>query len=59
MRIFVLSVAVMAGLSGLYGCSSTSGNNAAAIQAMDNPVNSCGPGGSQDINDCNSGGGRR
>ena len=56
MRSVILSLMMvtgLAGLSGMAGCSST-GNSAAAIQAMDNPPNSCGPGGSQDIEDCDS-----
>ncbi len=56
MRILMLSLVMatgLSGLSGLAGCSST-GNNAAAIQAMDNPPNSCGPGGSQNIEDCDN-----
>lgn len=53
MRLFILSLAMVAGLAAVSGCSST-GNNAAAIQAMDNPPNSCGPGGSQNIEDCDN-----
>jgi len=48
---FVLSLALLAGLAALSGCNST-GSNAAAINAMDNPANSCGPDGSSDIEDC-------
>lgn len=54
MRIFILSLALLAGLAAVSGCSST-GNSAAAVNAMDNPPNSCGPGGSQDIEDCRNG----
>ncbi|MDQ0514860.1 hypothetical protein [Kaistia geumhonensis] len=58
MRIFFLSLAMLAGLSAVSGCSSTGAGNAAsdaaAINAMDNPPNSCGPGGSQNIEDCDS-----
>ncbi len=56
MRILMLSLVMVTGLSALSGlaaCSST-GNSAAAIQAMDNPPNSCGPDGSQNIDDCDS-----
>jgi hypothetical protein len=56
MRVVILTFVMLAGLAGLTGvsgCSST-GNSAAAIQAMDNPPNSCGPGGSQDIEDCDT-----
>jgi hypothetical protein len=56
MRILLMSVALitsLSGLSGLVGC--TTNPNSAAIQAMDNPANSCGSGGSQNIEDCNSG----
>lgn len=56
MRILFLSLAVIAGLSAVSGCSST-GNTAAAVNMMDNPVNACGTDGSNNINDC--GGGRR
>ena len=58
MRIFFLSLAIIAGLGSVSGCSST-GNNAAAVNAMDNPVNACGTDGSSNINDCGGGGGRR
>ena len=54
MRIFLLSLAMvssLAAVSGLAGCSST-GNNAAAVNMMDNPVNACGTDGSNNINDC-------
>lgn len=55
MRTIVLSLTLLAGLSGLYGCSSTSTNpNSPALQAMDNPPNACGPGGSSNIEDCDS-----
>jgi len=56
MRLFVLSLAMVASLSALTGCSS-SGNSAAAVDMMNNPVNACGTDGSSNINDC--GGGRR
>ncbi|MBZ9938178.1 hypothetical protein LB518_17900 [Mesorhizobium sp. BR1-1-16] len=58
MRVLLLSLAVVASLSAIAGCSSTgSGNSAAAVDMMNNPVNACGSDGSSNINDCN--GGRR
>ncbi|MCX5514907.1 hypothetical protein C3941_11185 [Kaistia algarum] len=59
MRILFLSLAVISGMVGLSGCQSGSNPNSPAMQAMDNPPNSCGSGGSQNIEDCNNGGGRR
>ncbi len=60
MRTFILSLAVIAGLAAVSGCSSTgSGNTAAAVDMMNNPVNACGTDGSSNINDCGGGGGRR
>lgn len=53
MRTTLLALAIAAGLgslSGLAGC--TSNPNDPAIQAMNNPPNSCGPGGTRDINAC-------
>lgn len=52
MRTLLAVLAISAGLAGLAGC--TSNPNAPAIKAMDDPVNACGPGGSNDINDCSS-----
>ncbi len=54
MRIVVLTLALLAAFPAVSGCSST-GNNAAAINAMDNPPNSCGPGGKADVVDCPDG----
>lgn len=59
MRVLLLSLAVISSMSAigsLTGCAS-SGNNAAAVQMMDVPVNACGSDGRSNINDC--GGGRR
>mgnify|MGYP001094795602 FL=1 len=56
MRLFVLSLAMVASLSALAGCSG-GGTRAAAVDMMNNPVNACGTDGSSNINDC--GGGRR
>lgn len=56
MRTALLSVALLASLFGIAGCQGTDNPNSAALQAMDNPPNSCGPGGSQNIEDCESGG---
>ncbi len=56
MRTFFLSLAMLAGLAAVSGCTGTgnAASDAAAINAMDNPPNSCGPGGSQNIEDCDS-----
>ncbi len=54
MRIFFLSLALISSMAGLSACQS-GGSNSGAMQAMDNPPNSCGSGGSADIEDCNSG----
>jgi len=53
MRAFLLSLAVLAGLSAVSGCT-MQGDNARAIEAMNNPPNACGPGGTRDINACSS-----
>jgi hypothetical protein len=55
MRAFLAVLAIssgLAGLTGLAGC--TTNQNAPAIEAM-NPVNACGPGGSSNAEDCESG----
>ena len=57
MRLFFISLAVISGLTALSGCQS--GSSSAAMNAMDNPPNACGSGGSQNIEDCSNGGGRR
>jgi hypothetical protein len=54
MRIVVLTLALLAAVPAVSGCSST-GNSAAAINAMNNPPNSCGPGGKADVVDCPDG----
>lgn len=54
MRIVVLTLALLAAVPAVSGCSST-GNSAAAINAMNNPPNSCGPGGKPDVVDCPDG----
>ncbi len=56
MRTALLSMCLMASLFGIAGCQATDNPNSPAIQALDNPPNSCGPGGSQNIEDCQSGG---
>ncbi|MDQ0436237.1 Na+-translocating ferredoxin:NAD+ oxidoreductase RNF subunit RnfB [Kaistia dalseonensis] len=50
MRVLMMSIALLAGCAGFAGC--TSNPNSAAIQAMDNPPNACGAGGSANIEDC-------
>ncbi|MCX5493483.1 hypothetical protein OSH11_02075 [Kaistia dalseonensis] len=55
MRSFIILLAMagsLTGLSSLAGC--TTNPNDPAIQAMNNPPNSCGPGGTANINDCSS-----
>lgn len=56
MRTVLLSMCLVASLFGIAGCQATDNPNSPAIQALDNPPNSCGPGGSQNIEDCQSGG---
>jgi hypothetical protein len=51
MRIPLLAAILVATLAPLAGCSGT-GDNWAAVQAMNNPPNTCGPGGSRNIEDC-------
>jgi hypothetical protein len=53
MRSFFILLTVASGLAGLSGCTST-GDSAAALYAMNNPPNSCGSGGTNDINACAS-----
>lgn len=56
MRNLVLAALVVVASMGTYGCQGGGSNpNSPAMQAMDNPPNSCGSGGSQNIEDCNSG----
>ena len=54
MRTTMLSLALLTSLFAVAGCQGTSNPNSPAIQAMDNPPNSCGPGGTADIEDCDS-----
>lgn len=49
MRILLLAVAMAGSLASLAGCV---GNDAAAVQAMNNQPNTCGPGGTARIEDC-------
>jgi hypothetical protein len=58
MRILILSLVLCAGVPALSACTSPNAN-APAVQAMDDQANSCGQGGSSNINDCNNGAGRR
>lgn len=53
MRMIFLCMALVAGTFSLYGCSTT-GNTAAALEMMNNPPNSCGPGGTANVEDCDS-----
>lgn len=53
MRVLFLSLALVTSCVGFSGC--TTNPNSPAIQAMDNPPNACGSGGSTNIEDCNSG----
>lgn len=53
MRVILVLLAFAGGFAALSGCSST-GNTAAALNEMNNPANSCGPGGSADIEDCDN-----
>ncbi|SHG09238.1 hypothetical protein SAMN02745157_3577 [Kaistia soli DSM 19436] len=56
MRTLLIVLALASAGAGLSACSSDgtmSAQNAAAIRAFE-PVNSCGPGGTQDINQCSS-----
>ncbi|MBN9434223.1 MAG: hypothetical protein J0I45_17465 [Bosea sp.] len=58
MRTMMIILALAFGASGLAACTSASNmteaeRNAAAIRAFE-PVNACGPGGTQDINQCAS-----
>lgn len=55
MRTVLLSMALAAGLFGFAGCQGTDNQNSPAIQALENPPNACGPGGSQNIEDCDRG----
>ncbi|MCX5514908.1 hypothetical protein [Kaistia algarum] len=55
MRTVMLSVALAAGLFGFAGCQGSSNPNSPALQAMDNPPNACGPGGSSNSEDCDRG----
>ncbi len=48
-RLFALAL-VLASLAPLAGC--TGGDNLAAVQAMNNPPNTCGPGGRAKVEDC-------
>ncbi len=59
MRALLIIISLAAATAGLSACTSASNmteaeRNAAAIRAFE-PVNSCGPGGTQDINQCPSG----
>lgn len=58
MRTMMIVLALAFGASGLAACTSDGSmtaaeQNAAAIRAFE-PVNACGPGGTQDINQCSS-----
>lgn len=49
MRTLILILAAAAGLMSLAGCV---GDTVGAVRAMNNPPNSCGPGGSRNVEDC-------
>lgn len=51
MRALLLLSVITLGLGGLTGC--TTDPNSPALRAME-PVNACGPGGTQDINQCSN-----
>lgn len=55
MRTVLLAAAMAVNLLGLFGCQANDNPNSPALQAMDNPPNSCGPGGSSDVEDCDRG----
>lgn len=55
MRTVLLAATMTMALFSFYGCQAGDNPNSPALQAMDNPPNSCGPGGSQNIEDCNNG----
>jgi Na+-translocating ferredoxin:NAD+ oxidoreductase RNF subunit RnfB len=50
MRLLIIWLTLATAVAGFSGC--TSDPNSAAIQAMNNPPNACGPGGSRDIRQC-------
>ncbi len=52
MRSLIATLALIAALSPLAGCTTNAGNNLAAVQAMNNPPNTCGPGFRPNIGDC-------
>ena len=54
MRTMLLTALMAVNLLGLIGCQANDNPNSPALQAMDNPPNSCGPGGSNNIEDCNT-----
>ncbi|SHG50698.1 hypothetical protein SAMN02745157_4356 [Kaistia soli DSM 19436] len=49
MRVLLVFLVLSSGLVGLTACT---GDNLAAVQAMNNPPNTCGPGGSRNVEDC-------
>ena len=51
MRMLLAAITVVAALSPLSACTGA-GNNLAAVQAMNNPPNTCGPGGRAKVEDC-------
>lgn len=56
MRKLLTGIFMAVSLAGLAGCQGSTDWNSPALQAMQNPPNACGPGGTANINDC---GGRR
>ncbi len=51
MRSLITALAVLA-LTGPLAACTGAGNNLAAVQAMNNPPNTCGPGGRPNVEDC-------
>lgn len=54
MRTALLCLALAGSLMGLAGCASNYDPNSPAMQAMNNPPNACGPGGTAAREQCSS-----